>query len=373
MFKIDEFCFEKYFQLFKVFVENESKTSFVSFPSNRFTEGNEGYKDEIYEKARNILGFWNWKTEDIGTGKIFQSVLSAIKLSNNENNLVDWRLTVKFENKAKDKEINDYEKCLFDFFTGVKTDEESFNIFIEYFGKNYPLLAYLFFIKDKAQYMPTSPNNFDIAFGKLGVIDFKLNHQCSWNNYCSYNSLLNQTRELLLTKGIKDVSLLNAHSFVWIISDIEDKLAKLNIPQKDIEQKIRNYKELVSKDRETIIKARIGQGLFRNYLIEYWWKCCVTGCDDLRVLVASHIKPWSDCDTKEVIDQYNGLLLIPNIDKLFDIGLISFDDAGKIIFSSKLSAENFGFLGINKEMKLSKIEDDHKKYLAYHRENVFKK
>jgi hypothetical protein len=372
MYKIDEFCFEKYFQLFKVFVENESKTSFVSFPSNRFTESNEGYKDEIYEKARNILGFWNWKNEDIGTGKIFQSVLSAIKLSNNENNLVDWRLTVKFENKAKDKGINDYEKCLFDFFTGVETDEESFNIFIEYFGKNYPLLAYLFFIKDKAQYMPISPNNFDIAFDKLGVTGFKLNHQCSWGNYCSYNSLLNQARELLLNKEIKDVSLLNAHSFVWIVSDLEDKLTKLNIPQKDIEQKIRKYKELISKDRETIIKARNGQGIFRSFLIQYWGKCSITGCDDLGVLIASHIKPWNKCDTIEAIDPYNGLLLIPNMDKLFDIGLISFDDNGEILISDKLTTRTMGLLGINKEMKLGKIETEHKPYLAYHRDNIFK-
>ncbi len=49
MLKIDEYCFEKYFHLFKLLVESESKSVFVSFPSNRYTEENEGYKDVIYE------------------------------------------------------------------------------------------------------------------------------------------------------------------------------------------------------------------------------------------------------------------------------------------------------------------------------------
>ena len=83
-------------------------------------------------------------------GKISQSVISAITLDG--NNLVDWRLRSEFEEKAKNSNERDkYEKTLFDFFRNLNSDKESFNVFIEYFGKKYPLIAYLIFIKDKAQ------------------------------------------------------------------------------------------------------------------------------------------------------------------------------------------------------------------------------
>ncbi|MCK9327273.1 MAG: hypothetical protein M0P69_17405, partial [Bacteroidales bacterium] len=223
--KIDIFCFEKYFDEFLMLVETESKARFISFPSNRYTEENEGYKDEIYEKARNYLQFWNWKKEDIGLGGIMAKVVSALTLEGNLNNLVDWRLTEKFKEKMQDTgRVQEYETALFDFFHDNTSDENSFDIFAEFFGKNYPLIAYLFFIKDKAQYMPISPTNFDIAFEKLGVVEFQTSHQCSWENYNQYNQLLRQVQDLLTYKGVRDVSLLNAHSSVWIIADIEKKM-----------------------------------------------------------------------------------------------------------------------------------------------------
>jgi len=372
--KIDIFSFEKYLSLFIDLVEAKSKTKFISFPANRYTEENEGYKDEIYEKARNNLKFWKWSKEDIGAGKIINNVIASIKLENNENNLVDWRLTAKFEDKTKNvNKINDYEEALFNFFHDLKTDKESFDLFIEYFGKNYPLIAYLFFIKDKAQYMPISPSNFDIAFTKLGVVDYKTSHQCSWSNYTQYNKLLNQVRDLLINREIKDVSLLNAHSFVWIISDVEEGLGKIGLADDDKIKTIAKYRILENKDKEAVIKARIGQGIFREWLTGYWNQCSVTGCRKISVLIASHIKPWKNCNNEEAIDVYNGLLLTPNVDKLFDKGLISFSDDGVILISSELDAENLKSLWIHKDMKVSKIEDEHLKYLNYHRTKIFKK
>lgn len=372
--KIDIFNFEKYLGLFIDLVEAKSKTKFISFPANRYTEENEGYKDDIYESARNNLQFWKWKKENIGRGEIIKKVISAIKLDNNENNLVDWRLTAKFEDKTKNaEEIYNYEKAFFDFFYDLETDQKSFDIFTKYFGKNYPLIAYFFFIKDKAQYMPISPSNFDVAFKKLGVKDFKTSYQCSWDNYTQYNKLLNQLRELLIDEGIKNVSLLNAHSFAWIISDVEEELNKIGISDKEKIETITKYQKLENKDKETVIKARIGQGIFRDWLIDYWGKCSVTGCTKIDVLIASHIKPWKDCDNKEAIDVYNGLLLTPNIDKLFDKGMISFSENGEIMISSKLNDKDLESLGVNVNMKLSKIEDEHSKYFDYHRKKIFKK
>ena len=255
LYQIDINCFEKYYDLFINLVEAKSKTKFTSFPGNRFTQENEGYKDEIYKKAIDKLQYWRWDENNIGTGDILKKVISAIKLEKNLNNLVDWRLTAKFEEQIKNEDdISNYEKALFDFFYGVKTDKDSFNLFIDFFGKNYPLIAYLFFIKDKARYMPISPSHFDTAFTKLGVKNFKTSMQCSWDNYLTYNGLLDQVKNLLINSDVNDVTLLNAHSFVWIISDIEEYLKKNGINAKKTISFINEYQKLQSKDKEAIMR-----------------------------------------------------------------------------------------------------------------------
>ncbi len=127
-------------------------------------------------------------------------------------------------------------------------------------------------------------------------------------------------------------------------------------------------KQLDKTERETIRMSRIGQGDFRQALIYYWGKCAVTGCKAIRLLRASHIKPWRNCKNTERLDPYNGLLLQPNLDVAFDACLISFDDNGKILISETLKDTDLAHLGIRPDMQLSKIEDSHKPYLKYHRQ-----
>lgn len=134
-----------------------------------------------------------------------------------------------------------------------------------------------------------------------------------------------------------------------------------------------NNKELSETVREAIVQSRIGQGVFRDNLKKYWKKCAVTGCKLVVTLKASHIKPWRDSDNKERLDVYNGLLLIPNLDTAFDKGYISFDNEGKIIISASLKEDDKNKLGINSEMKISRLEKNHIKYLDYHRQNIFDK
>jgi len=143
----------------------------------------------------------------------------------------------------------------------------------------------------------------------------------------------------------------------------------------EITAKIEGLAKYPEKDREAIIKARIGQGEFRKRLIHFWGGCSVTGCDCLEILVASHIKPWRDCVGKEAIDMANGLLLLPNLDRAFDRGLISFADDGKIILSDRLGSSIAAALGINGDMQISKtkIMNNHKQFLQYHRDYVLAK
>lgn len=154
---------------------------------------------------------------------------------------------------------------------------------------------------------------------------------------------------------------------------------RLYIPEDDpkpIHKKgVENYlpKNLSKTEHEAIIKARIGQGKFRKRLLNYWSTCAVTGCKVPTLLRASHIKPWAKCDINGRLSLYNGLLLSPTLDACFDSGVISFNDSGMILISNELDNKDMKALGITKNMKLSHIESEHRKYLAYHREYVFKK
>ncbi|MDM5264569.1 HNH endonuclease signature motif containing protein [Sulfurovum sp. XTW-4] len=136
----------------------------------------------------------------------------------------------------------------------------------------------------------------------------------------------------------------------------------------DIE-KIIGHDIPLSTESKNLVKCRIGQGNFRDSLINYWKGCAVTKFDKIELLIASHIKPWSESTNSERLDLFNGLLLTPNLDKLFDKGYISFDNSGNILISSELN--NYSLLGLKKEMAIE-IKEEHKKYLEFHRNEIFK-
>lgn len=124
-------------------------------------------------------------------------------------------------------------------------------------------------------------------------------------------------------------------------------------------------------ERDALIKARIGQGKYREALKAYWNGCAVTGCTVDALLVSSHIKPWS-VDKEARLDVYNGLLLSPTLDLAFDKGLISFADDGLIMLSPELSEDDRQRLHLNPSLRLRKIESQHQYYLDWHRTNLFK-
>jgi len=129
-------------------------------------------------------------------------------------------------------------------------------------------------------------------------------------------------------------------------------------------------RSIKAADKTSFISARVGQGKYRSKLISYWGKCALTGYSDVRILVASHIKPWRDSTHAERLDPYNGLLLLPNFDKAFDLGYITFTEKGLLNASEFIESPRL--LGINKKMRI-KVANEHQDYLAYHRENIFEK
>ena len=75
--------------------------------------------------------------------------------------------------------------------------------------------------------------------------------------------------------------------------------------------------DLAVTDVEVLVKQRRGQEKLRQLLMDYWdGRCAVTGVKTPELLVASHIKPWSQCESsKEKLDIYNALLLNIAIDR----------------------------------------------------------
>ena len=51
-------------------------------------------------------------------------------------------------------------------------------------------------------------------------------------------------------------------------------------------------------EAERLVVERVGQGLFRAGLLDFWeGRCAITGLHVPELLRASHIKPWADCET----------------------------------------------------------------------------
>lgn len=136
----------------------------------------------------------------------------------------------------------------------------------------------------------------------------------------------------------------------------------------DIEQIISDP-TTTTTEKTALIKSRIGQGIFRDKVLLHWAGCAITGFGDTSLLVASHIKPWKKSTNIERLDQWNGLLLSPNLDKAFDKGFITFETDGAIRLSPFLA--DASKLGIMPCMKIA-LKPEHEKYMAHHRAEEFK-
>lgn len=127
--------------------------------------------------------------------------------------------------------------------------------------------------------------------------------------------------------------------------------------------------------KERIVVERVGQRVYRKGLVDYWKGCCaITGVDLRGLLVASHIKPWRDCDTyAERLDVYNGLLLAVHYDKVFDRGWMTVNDDGSLVWAKAIGEDTRARLGFQEGHRVEGLTDEHRKYLAWHREKVFRK
>lgn len=138
-------------------------------------------------------------------------------------------------------------------------------------------------------------------------------------------------------------------------------------------QTIRHDPLLNRTEKEAIIKARIGQGEFRAKLLrKYNSSCIITNIKVPSVLIASHIKPWSVSSNSERLSSENGFILSATYDRLFDGGLISFCDNGKLLISSMITKDDAQILNLDTSKNYDiKYNFSMKNFLDYHRDVIF--
>lgn len=188
------------------------------------------------------------------------------------------------------------------------------------------------------------------------------------------------TQKEVLEKDEKTKSLLLYFELVRYekLSDVE----KNNIFKYSEFNNIKNFESIINDEipsseietKRALIKVRWQQGQWRKELLnKYQNGCVLTNIKHNDLLIASHIKPYSKCKKEEACDIENGLLLSALADKLFDKGLMTFDQNGKIIFSKQLEHNN-DILKIQEHIDINFnliMTEKMRSYMKYHYDNQF--
>ena len=127
---------------------------------------------------------------------------------------------------------------------------------------------------------------------------------------------------------------------------------------------------------EEISKARLGQGKYRELMLQECPFCPITRINDERLLIASQAKPWAESNDREKIDPKNGLILSPLFDKLFDKGFMTFTDTKDLVLSNWITPSNYKRMGLDinehRHIEILPFDEARLKYIHYHREHIFK-
>ncbi len=139
--------------------------------------------------------------------------------------------------------------------------------------------------------------------------------------------------------------------------------------------RVQSDPSVAETDRQAIVMSRRGQGLFKRRVMLIEASCRITKVDREEHLRASHCKPWRDASNAERLDGENGLLLTPTFDHLFDRGFISFSDKGQVVVSPVAHRHSLLRMGIDplSPPEVGSFSEGQRRYLEYHRENVFLK
>jgi hypothetical protein len=146
----------------------------------------------------------------------------------------------------------------------------------------------------------------------------------------------------------------------------------LDVWEHRLEERVAADTSIRETDREAIIRARRGQGIFKQRVMLIERRCRITGVDNPIHLVASHCKPWRDSTNEERLNGENGLLLTPSIDHLFDRGFIGFEDSGRLVISPVAHVPSLQRMGIDTHgaVNVGGFTEGQRQYLDFHRNSV---
>lgn len=210
--------------------QKEYDVSEISFHDEKgFIWEQEGYKYSVASQAKKIMDEVPWnKPGIIGSGEIFAAARNALCVipqdSNELQNLVDWRDIGSFFEIRNEKEV---EKALYNLFYTDVDEALAFEGLRTAIGNKYALISYFFFVKDYQKYEVMRPDNFAWRLQKIGASG-KCTNSCSWKNYKEYLSILSEVRDFLNERVSGDITLLDAHTFMWMLWLIKDD----NVAQK---------------------------------------------------------------------------------------------------------------------------------------------
>lgn len=138
------------------------------------------------------------------------------------------------------------------------------------------------------------------------------------------------------------------------------------------ESLIKTSDRIPETTRLALVKARRGQGQFKENVFQFERACRVTHVDNPTHLIASHIKPWRVSSNEERLAGGNGLLLTPTIDHLFDRGFITFEDTGALVISPVADTTSLHRMGVaSGHVNVGRFNSDQKFFLGFHHKNVF--
>ena len=179
----------------------------------------EEYKHELFKRSQQILNISSWDESWINSGKIFAKILPVIL--DNDNNLINnFNNKTNFNDhfrKGNQKYDSRSERAVFDVYKS-SNERQAFEQAINVFGAKFPTIAYLFFLKDETRFLPISPENFERSFRELNI-KIILRNKCGWDVYNRFIQIIDCIREQmpLYMELDHEPTLLEAHSFVWII------------------------------------------------------------------------------------------------------------------------------------------------------------
>ena len=208
---------------------NQKQDSNISF-SDGWIYAEEGYKEELFVNAHTALDYDSWDQEMIGSGIILDCVIDAFNAKDNRgfNNIVDYHNVTKFNNKAKE-DIHSAEDILYRLYKEA-TPTKAFDDACLFWGKWYPELSYLLFVCDKDVFVPVKTTHHIMRFMRLGIDTDCLNY-CSWNNYQTFIRIHEEVRQQLENFYGMPVSLLDAHSFIWMMYLADDSFTYKELPE----------------------------------------------------------------------------------------------------------------------------------------------